>query len=472
MRDAVFDEFRPCHLVSQAFVEAPEVTLTVEDGDGGTDVIVCPFHERLRQTSPASVCSGHDSPDSASLGIGEEPDRGVGPVVVGHPEMLGRFEQIPAVDLGVGALLLDDEDVDAELEQVMELAGGEVGSADDGGGERGSEWISHELPVLPSATQSPPRPVPIGRWTPHGKRGQDEEMTEPRDATPASTDPDGVPGAWARNGDVEIWYQRFVGADDATPLLLINGLGSPSVAYQRGFVDELLAAGFDVVRFDNRDLGRSSRLTGGTPDDPGYRLTDMARDAVAVLDAVGWDRAVVFGQSMGGMIAQQLVIDHPERVSALASVMSTTGNREVGHPSPSARDGLMSVPPGDRDGWIASRVETERYWASPDHWDPEWVASKGAEMFDHGVDPKGTARQYRAVVASGVRDEGLANVDVPTVVIHGSADTLIDPSGGRHTASCVPGARYVEIEGMGHDLPPALWSRLAAETASLRSALS
>ncbi len=282
-----------------------------------------------------------------------------------------------------------------------------------------------------------------------------------------TTDPDGVKGAFANHGEVSLWYQRFEGATGSTPLLLINGLGSPSVAYQKGFIDELTAAGFDVVRFDNRDLGRSTRITTGTANDPGYRLSDMALDAVAVLDAVGWDQAVVFGQSMGGMIAQQLAIDHPGRVSALVSLMSSTGNRTVGHPSESAKAGLMAVPPSDREGWIASRVETEQYWASPDLWDPVWVAAKGAAMFDHGVDPKGTARQYRAVVASPMRDEALANVTVPTLVIHGSADALIDPSGGRHTAACIPGARYVEIDGMGHDLPPALWARLARETATL-----
>lgn len=281
-------------------------------------------------------------------------------------------------------------------------------------------------------------------------------------------DPDGVAGAWAENGSVRIWYQHVVGGEGSTPLLLINGLGSPSVAYQKGFVDELLAVGFDVVRFDNRDLGRSSRMTNAAdPNDPGYRLADMALDAVAVLDALGWEQAMVFGQSMGGMIAQQLVIDHPERVSAMVSLMSSTGNRTVGQSSESARAGLLAVPPTDREGWLASRVATEQYWASPEYWDPAWVRAKGSEMFDHGVDPAGTARQYRAVVASGERDADLANVGIPTLVLHGSADTLIDPSGGRHTAECIPGARYVEIEGMGHDLPPALWARIAAEVSTL-----
>jgi len=192
----------------------------------------------------------------------------------------------------------------------------------------------------------------------------------------------------------------------------------------------------------------------------------MAGDAVAVLDAAGWDRVAVFGQSMGGMIAQQLVIDHPERVTHLVSLMSSTGNRTVGGSSESVRDALLTVAPDDRDGWLDHRVTTEKYWASPELWDPEWVRAKGAEMFDHGVDPIGTQRQYQAVLASPVRDEMLGDADLPALVLHGSADTLIDPSAGRHTAACLPVSTYVEIDGLGHDLPPGLWDRLVAEVSS------
>jgi pimeloyl-ACP methyl ester carboxylesterase len=266
---------------------------------------------------------------------------------------------------------------------------------------------------------------------------------------------------WARNGDVRLWWRRFEGRPGSARLLLINGLGSPSVSFEAGFVDRLVAAGFEVVCFDNRDVGRSSRLA--VP----YDASDMANDAGAVLDAAGWESAAVFGQSMGGMIAQQLTIDHPERVTHLISLMSSTGNRTVGGSRGSVRDALMKVAPDDRNGWLDHRVETERHWASPDLWNPEWVRAKGAAMFDHGVDPGGTQRQYQAVVTSPIRDEALRSVRVPCLVMHGSADTLIDPSAGRHTADCVPGARYVEIDGLGHDLPPAMWDRLVAEIADL-----
>jgi pimeloyl-ACP methyl ester carboxylesterase len=266
---------------------------------------------------------------------------------------------------------------------------------------------------------------------------------------------------WARNGDVRLWWRRFESRPGSARVLLINGLGSPSVSFEAGFVDRLVAAGFEVVCFDNRDVGRSSRLA--VP----YDASDMANDAGAVLDAAGWESAAVFGQSMGGMIAQQLTIDHPERVTHLISLMSSTGNRTVGGSRGSVRDALMKVAPDDRNGWLDHRVETERHWASPDLWNPEWVRAKGAAMFDHGVDPGGAQRQYQAVVTSPIRDEALRSVRVPCLVMHGSADTLIDPSAGRHTADCVPGARYVEIDGLGHDLPPAMWDRLVAEIADL-----
>ncbi len=176
-----------------------------------------------------------------------------------------------------------------------------------------------------------------------------------------------------------------------------------------------------------------------------------------------WQTAHVFGQSMGGMIAQQLAIDVPDRVRSLTSLMSSTGHPEFGRSSREARAALLASPPADEAGWIANRLETERIWCSPDLWDPVWVESKGRAMLDHGVDPAGAARQYRAVASSGSRDDALATLDVPTLVIHGSADTLVTPSGGQHTADVIPGAGYVEIQGMGHDLPPALWPRIADE---------
>ena len=253
---------------------------------------------------------------------------------------------------------------------------------------------------------------------------------------------------------VRLAWERFGG--DGVPLLLINGLGSPSVAFEAGFIRELLDRDCSVVRFDNRDTGRSDRCP-----DHAYSLAEMAADAVAVMDAAGWETAHVLGQSMGGMIAQQVVVDHPERVDSLISFMATTGNPAVGRPSTDAIRALLIEQPADHDGWLGHRVETERIWASPDHWDPDWVRAKGRAMYEHGVDPRGTVRQFRAIASSGNRDEALGGLSLPVLVLHGTADTLITPSGGEHTAAVIPGATFVAVDGLGHDLPPPRWAEIA-----------
>ena len=251
------------------------------------------------------------------------------------------------------------------------------------------------------------------------------------------------------------------------PLLLINGLGSPLVRFEDGLVAEFVDRGFSVARFDNRDVGRSSRV----PEDrsaegyrfsrPPYRLTDMARDAVAILDANGWDRSHVLGQSLGGMIAQQLAISHPDRLLSMTSLMSSTGNPDFGSATDEASEALLRPPPRDRDGWIEHTVTTGRIWATPDSWNADHARADAARLYDYGVDPDGTGRQFRALLTSGARDEELSRLDVATLVIHGSADTLVQPDGGRHTAEVIPGARYVELEGFGHDLPRSRWIVLA-----------
>ncbi len=248
-------------------------------------------------------------------------------------------------------------------------------------------------------------------------------------------------------------------------LLLINGLGSPLVSFEEPFVDLLTAAGCTVARFDNRDVGRSSRVPTGPAGRPAggppYSLADMADDAVAVLDAVGWSSAHVLGQSMGGMIAQQVAVDHPTRVAGLIALMTSSGERGFGAPTSEAMAALLQPAPEDPADWLEHRVATEAVWASPAHWSPEWVRAKGRAMLDHGVDPKGAARQFRAIHASGSRDDDIRHLDVPTLVIHGSADKLIRPDGGRHLAEVIPGARYEEIDGLGHDLPPRFWPDLS-----------
>ena len=258
--------------------------------------------------------------------------------------------------------------------------------------------------------------------------------------------------ATARNGDVELSYESF--GDPGLPtLLLVNGLGSQSTNYEGAWCRLFAAEGFRVVRFDNRDVGLSTKLEGVD-----YSLADMADDAVAVLDAVGEDRAHVMGCSMGGMIVQRLAIDHADRLLSVTSVMSRTGEPGYGDSSEAALAVLMAPPAQSRSAYIDHQVAALGVYGSKPEWlDEDAIRARAGAAYDRCFCPAGVGRQMRAVLHDGSRAEALAGVDLPTLVIHGSRDTLIQPSGGRRTAEVVPGARYVEIDGMGHDYPPAVW---------------
>ncbi|HEY6474770.1 MAG TPA: alpha/beta hydrolase [Acidimicrobiales bacterium] len=255
-----------------------------------------------------------------------------------------------------------------------------------------------------------------------------------------------------RNGEVEIHYETF-GDPERPTLLLVNGLGSQCINYATEWCEMFAAEGYHVVRFDNRDVGLSSKLP-----DVEYTLADMAADAVAVLDAVDVDRAHVMGCSMGGMIVQRLAIDHPERLHSMTSVMSRTGEPGFGESSEEALAILMTPPPVERPAYIERQVEAHRVYGSKPEWlDEDAIRRRAANAYDRCFYPDGIRHQMMAVGRDGSRSEQLAALDLPVLVIHGSRDTLIDPSGGRRTAELIPGARYVEIEGMGHDYPVAVW---------------
>ena len=257
----------------------------------------------------------------------------------------------------------------------------------------------------------------------------------------------------ATNGDVSIYYETFGDPENPT-LLLINGLGSQCINYATEWCDLFAAEGYQVVRFDNRDVGLSSKLD----DRPDYSAADMANDAVAVLDALGVERAHIMGCSMGGMIAQRLAIHHPHRLLSMTSVMSRTGEPGYGESSPEALAILMGKPAKSRDEYIERQVANLHVYGSKPEWlDDDFIAARAAAAYDRCFCPAGLARQMMAIGRDGSRADALRNVDVPTLVLHGSRDTLIDPSGGRQTAEVIPGARYVEIEGMGHDYPVAVW---------------
>jgi pimeloyl-ACP methyl ester carboxylesterase len=265
----------------------------------------------------------------------------------------------------------------------------------------------------------------------------------------------------ATNGACELYFDTFGDPADPT-LLIVNGLGSQCINYKEAWCEMFVARGFQVIRFDNRDVGLSTSFAGAPTDEQGaaYTLSDMSADAFAVLDANGVDRAHVMGLSMGGMIVQTMAIERPERVLSMTSVMSTTGEPEYMKSSPEAYALLTAPPPTDRESAIQRHVEGLRIFGSPAPYADEdrWRADAAA-AFDRAFTPDGAGRQFFAVGASGSRADALRALDVPTLVIHGAADTLIDPIGGRRTAELIPGARFELIEGMGHDYPPQVWER-------------
>ncbi len=277
----------------------------------------------------------------------------------------------------------------------------------------------------------------------------------------------------AANG-IEIFYDTF-GQPDDVPLLLIMGLGGQMIAWDEPFCQGLADRGFHVVRFDNRDVGLSTKIEGlphtdllttlmraaqGEPIEAPYLLTDMAADAVGLLDELGIAAAHIVGVSMGGMIAQTVAIEHPARVLSLTSIMSTTGEREVGQATPEAVQQLLTPRPTDREQAIAFGVESQRVIGSPDHFDEERARQRSTAFYDRSFCPAGFARQLIAVTASGSRADALRKLDVPTLVIHGDVDPLVTPSGGERTAALVPGAELLVLEGMGHDLPPSFWPQI------------
>jgi pimeloyl-ACP methyl ester carboxylesterase len=258
--------------------------------------------------------------------------------------------------------------------------------------------------------------------------------------------------AIARNGEVELYYETFGAPTDPT-LVLVNGLASQCINYEERWCEMFAARGFQVVRFDNRDMGLSSKLNGVS-----YLVTDMANDVCAILDTIGLERAHVLGCSMGGMIVQRLAVDHPERVLTMTSVMSRTGEPGYGETSPEALAILTAKPARSREEYIESHVAAHHVYGSKPEWlDEDYLRGRAGRAYDRGIDSAGTARQMMAIGADPPRVDGLRKLNVPTLVMHGDRDTLIDKSGGQRTAEIIPGARYVEIEGMGHDYPEVLW---------------
>ena len=280
---------------------------------------------------------------------------------------------------------------------------------------------------------------------------------------------------FVRANGIDICYEMF-GEPNAEPMLLIMGLGAQMVLWDDAFCKELAARGFRVIRFDNRDIGRSSKLSGGTRVTPlellklrflkipvaaPYKLLDMAKDTVALMDALSIPSAHLVGASMGGMIAQEIAISFPQRVRSLTSIMSTTGNPKVPPPTREAAMLLMRPTPQTKEEFFARFMQTWKLLRVGNFPQDEARDPMRAErIFERGLHYEGSARQLRAILASGNRKPRLQMVKAPTLVIHGTVDPLVHPFGGKDTAASIPGARLMMVDGMGHALPIEMWPQI------------
>jgi pimeloyl-ACP methyl ester carboxylesterase len=272
-------------------------------------------------------------------------------------------------------------------------------------------------------------------------------------------------------GDVELCYEPF-GDPDRPTVLLVMGLGTQMIAWHADFCGELADRGFYVIRYDNRDVGRSTHLSDRpTPKvrelmtrrirRPAYLLKDMAADGIGLLEELGIESAHVVGASMGGMIAQTMAAEHPDRVRSLVSIMSSTGSRWSGQPAPRILPVFLQKPASGKEAYVERIVKLFALVGSPGfERDDDELRELASTSWDRGVDPAGLNRQLGAIIASGHRARDLKRIRVPTLVIHGKSDRLIRPSGGRATARAIPGARLELIDGMGHDLPRGAWPRI------------
>lgn len=270
---------------------------------------------------------------------------------------------------------------------------------------------------------------------------------------------------------ITLCFETFGSPRDPT-VLLIMGLGAQMIEWHRGFCTMLAARGLHVVRFDNRDAGLSTHIdepvdlieilqtiAGGSVPQVPYLLGDMAEDAVGLLDHLGVGQAHVVGVSLGGMIAQEMAIHHPDRVASLVLMMTRSGDMDVGMPSPAALQALMEPPAASKERTIQRGIENSQIWGS-DAVPVEAIAAMGAAKWDRAPGPNGSPRQLAAMLASGSRSAGLRELSVPTLVIHGKKDQLIQPDGGEQLAELIPGAELMLVEGMGHDLARWLWPQL------------
>jgi pimeloyl-ACP methyl ester carboxylesterase len=267
----------------------------------------------------------------------------------------------------------------------------------------------------------------------------------------------------ARSNRIEIEYDTF-GRPSAAPLLLISGLGAQMTSWDEEFCELLAGKGFHVIRFDNRDAGLSTCMEAGRE----YTLDDMGADAVGLLDALGIRAAHVVGVSMGGFIAQLVALDYPERVLTLTSIMSGPNGEDHVSPTPEAMALLVAPPAQTRADRVAMGLLAKQRLLGPaDPFDEEYERSRIALAVDRAYNPAGMARQLQAITSTSSRVPRLRALKTPTLVIHGDADILVPAENGRRVAEAIPGARWIEVPGMGHDIPKRVWSQVVDAIAEL-----
>jgi pimeloyl-ACP methyl ester carboxylesterase len=281
--------------------------------------------------------------------------------------------------------------------------------------------------------------------------------------------------AIAKANGIEIAYDTF-GDSSAPPLLLIMGLGFQMIMWEDELCAQLSARGYWVIRFDNRDMGLTTKFhEAGVPKIRAlmeakargevahvpYTLNDMAEHAIGLLDAMDIESAHVVGLSMGGMLGQLMAVNHPKRVRTLTSIMSSTGDPGLPPPQTEAMSILLTPLPKDRAGYIESSVQMWRVLSGPGFpIDEARIRGLAGQAYDRDFNPPGFARQLAAITVSGSRKEALKSLTIPTLIIHGDADPLASVEGGIDTANTIPGSKLLIIEGMGHDLHPALWAQV------------
>ena len=269
---------------------------------------------------------------------------------------------------------------------------------------------------------------------------------------------------------IELEYQTFGDPGDQ-PLVLIAGLATQMISWHEPFCELLASGGFFVIRFDNRDVGLSTWMESAGPPDisaafrgeghPAYQLDDMADDVAGLLDSLGLPAAHFVGASMGGFIAQLVAIKHPDRVLSLTSIMSGPGGSDEVAPTPEGAAVLMTAPPATREERIELAMTIHRTLAGAgDQLDDAVERARAERAVDRAYYPPGVARQLVAILGAGSRLERLKLVRIPTLVVHGTDDVLVPIENGRRVAAAVPGARFLEVQGMGHDIPERVWSEL------------